>query len=163
MVRKYFPHDKNYLLEQAQLRQQEGLLRQLVDRAAAAYEQAHNPLGLRDRFHSRLRNPTADLHRLHAFYCHAAAAYRYRHGSNQLEFLWEGMDHAEKYGHDWRAAFEDLSRKLCREPHFIRLVLELTVFASHEPSLASGRMDQFIQAYFQVRLRKDARGNMRVA
>ena len=101
MVRKFFPQDKNYLLEEAQLRVKDRLLTILIDKAICTYQRVHNPLGLNDAFSEKIiRYYPADLTSLYAFYETLAGVYRFKYGENQLGFLWDGRDHTDKYGED---------------------------------------------------------------
>jgi hypothetical protein len=77
VVRKFFPLDKNYLLEEAQLRLQDRLLSLLIDLVKEEYELRYNPLGICDEFIQKVREfePT-DLKPLHEFYNNLAGVYR---------------------------------------------------------------------------------------
>ncbi|MEJ2005551.1 MAG: hypothetical protein P8X57_11430 [Cyclobacteriaceae bacterium] len=48
MIQKYFPFDKNYLLEKAQLSLERELIVRLIDRCKEYYLFTNNPLGLVD-------------------------------------------------------------------------------------------------------------------
>ncbi len=56
MVKKFFPLDKNYVLEQAQQLARTDLLTGLVNRVKSHYEFKINPLGLEDSFTAKIRN-----------------------------------------------------------------------------------------------------------
>ncbi|MCU0420280.1 MAG: hypothetical protein MUC38_11570 [Cyclobacteriaceae bacterium] len=161
MVRKFFPRDKNYLLEQAQLEQQSLLLGRLVKHVIDVHEQANNPLGLCDAVSEQLRGyPVEEVQALDEFYLYLAGVYRYKYASNQLEFLWDGQDHRAKYQREWSRFFEETTRLFCCHPLFVQAVLNLTVFLRQHThaALASGRMahfvQQLIQQHFEVRLHK---------
>ncbi len=155
MVRKFFPLDKNYLLEEVQLQLQESLLTALVNKARDVYQQAHNPLGLNDAFSERISNyqPT-NLKPLTAFYQNLSGVYRFKFGENQLGFLWDGKDHSEKYAEDWAAAFSDWAVMLCLHPRFVQAVLDLTVFLpqNREAHLAENRMNAVMQDLFELKI-----------
>src|SRR5204862_4268115 len=69
LVRKFFALDKNYLLEGVQLRLQDRLLVELIERAKTSYEQIHNPLGLDDAFSEKIsRYFPKNLQPLYSFY-----------------------------------------------------------------------------------------------
>lgn len=156
MLRKFFPLDKNYLLEEAQLCLQDSLLHQLVENVKEAYKQKHNPLGLADSFSSKIqRYQGKNIKSLSDFYQNLAAVYRYKWGDSQLEFLWDGIDHSEKYKSDWSAFFEKCSTRFCQEELFIQAVLDLTVFAPETPTdLAGNRMNHFMLQHFEVKMHK---------
>lgn len=157
MVRKFFPLDKNYLLEEVQLQLQEPLLTALVERAREAYQQTHNPLGLNDDFSERIGHyqPT-NLKPLTAFYQNLSGVYRFKFGENQLGFLWDGKDHHEKYAEDWSAAFSSWALMLCGHSHFVQAVLDLTVFLpqNRQAHLAENRMNAVMQDLFELKIHK---------
>lgn len=157
MVRKFFPQDKNYLLEEAQLRSQDRLLTKLIDQAIATYKRMHNPLGLNDAFSEKIAAYyPQDLRSLHTFYQNLAGVYRFKHGENQLGFLWDGKDHREKYDEDWSQAFDSWTEQLCRETQFAQAVLDLTVFLPENQlvQLAENRMNAVMLDFFEVRIHK---------
>lgn len=157
MVRKFFPHDKNYLLEDAQLRIRDRLLTILIDKAVSTYQSVHNPLGLNDAFSEKIANylPTR-LDALYAFYDTLAGVYRFKFGENQLAFLWDGRDHNEKYTEDWTVTFDEWTGLLCREMQFAQAVLDLTVFLPDNQliQLAENRMNAVMLGRFEVKLHK---------
>jgi hypothetical protein len=157
VVRKFFPLDKNYLLEKAQLEQQESLLTLLINRIKTRYEELYNPLGIPDVLTNKVRSyQPRNLKLLYPFYQNLAAIYRYKFGENQLTFLWDGIDHQEKYKSDWAQAFEKWINEFCKRELFIRAVLDLTVFLpdNRNAQLAENRMNHFILQHFEVRLHK---------
>jgi hypothetical protein len=167
VIRKFFPLDKNYLLEEAQLSLQDALLSQLIERVKQEYQFIHNPLGLDDSFSLQIKLfETHNFKPLHSFYQNLAAVYRYKYGDNQLEFVWDGRDHQEKYQHEWTMAFEQWTNDFCKHELFLQAVLDLTVFLpeNRHAHLAESRMNHFILKHFEVKFHK-SRGlvEMRVA
>ena len=144
MIRKFFPLDKNYLLEEAQLAIQDALLTQLIEKVKQRYQLIHNPLGLDDSFSKQIRDfETRNFKPLHSFYQNLAAVYRYKYGDNQLEFVWDGRDHQQKYQLDWTTAFESWADDFCKHELFLQAVLDLTVFLpeNRHAHLAESRMN----------------------
>jgi hypothetical protein len=157
VIRKFFPLDKNYLLEEAQLALQDTLLTQLIEKIKLHYQLIHNPLGLDDSFSRRIRDfETRNFKPLYIFYQNLAAVYRYKSGDNQLEFVWDGRDHQEKYQLEWTAAFEQWTNDFCRHELFLQAVLDLTVFLpdNRHAHLAESRMNHFIIKHFEVKFHK---------
>jgi hypothetical protein len=155
MVRKYFPFDKNYLLEQAQFSEQDSLLNWFIDECKQFYLREYNPLGLMDDTALCIRDhQTIPDTRLHQFYADLSGVYRYRYGDNQLEFLFDGTDHSTKYREDWVRAFKSWTRQLCQSPYFLKAILEITVFnkSAHKVSLAEGRLKFYVEKNFNLRL-----------
>ncbi|HMR58652.1 MAG TPA: hypothetical protein PLM56_14815 [Cyclobacteriaceae bacterium] len=157
MIRKFFPLDKNYLLEEAQITSRQHLLVSLVEKVKSIYLQKHNPLGLQDAFTLlfatfKLKNSKP----LEAFYQNLAAVYRYKHGEVQLEFVWDGRDHIEKYKVEWETAFAEWTTRFCAHELFLQAVLDLTVFLpeNRHAILAENKMNHFILTHFEMRLHK---------
>jgi len=154
VVRKFFALDKNYLLEEAQLLLRDTLLKSLVESVKLRYENLYNPLGLADSLSIRIRNyKPEDLKPLEAFYLNLAGIYRYKHGENQLAFIWDGVDQSEKYKKEWSAFFADHVNTFCKNDLFIRAVLDLTVFNTPSAQLVENRMNNFMLQTFEVKLR----------
>lgn len=157
MIRKFFPLDKNYLLEEAQLALQDTLLTQLIEKIKLHYQLIHNPLGLDDSFSRQVRDfETRNFNPLYTFYQNLAAVYRYKSGDNQLEFVWDGRDHQEKYQLEWTSAFEQWTDDFCKHELFLQAVLDLTVFLpdNRHSHLAENRMNHFILKHFDVKFHK---------
>lgn len=164
MLRKFFPLDKNYLLEEVQLQLQEALLTQLFQWVKSAYERLHNPLGLMDSFSQQIQNyePT-NLQSLQTFYQNLAGVYRYKWGDSQLEFVWDGRDSGEKYREDWCLFFQKCVSQFCQQELFVQAVLDVTVFlpkkqldekAERNLTMAENRMNHFMLQHFEVKMHK---------
>ncbi|MBL6449749.1 hypothetical protein JMN32_25790 [Fulvivirga sp. 29W222] len=157
MIQKYFSLDKNYILEKAQLDQEQQLIVYLIDFAKKFYLTQFNPLGLEDDTVKRIiAHKTEYTDRLEEFYRNLAGVYRYKHGNNQLEFLFDGADHYEKYTVDWVKAYEEWLVDFCIRPNFLKAVLELTVFypEGRKAELAESRMKAFINQHFELKIYK---------
>lgn len=158
MIRKFFPLDKNYLLEMAQLSLQDALLSELVTHASMLYEQRNNPLGLNDTMNCKITGyKPGNLKPLYVFYHNLAGVYRYKFGDNQLEFLWDGTDHQEKYKREWSETFENWTTDFCRSDQFLLAVMDLTVFLpiNQKAHLAENRMNLIISQFFELRINKN--------
>lgn len=157
MIRKFFPLDKNYLLEEAQLSLQDSLLTQLIDQIKSEFEQRSNPLGLLDGFSLKIKNYSCqNLKPLYNFYQNMAAVYRFKFSDNQLEFAWDGRDHQEKYKAEWASTFAEWVTEFCKQELFVQAVLDLTVFLpdNRHADLVENRMNNFMLRQFGVRLHK---------
>lgn len=155
MIFKYFPLDKNYLLEQAQYSVKEELLSWIVEEGKSFYLRENNPLGIMDDTALAIKEHNSDYDmRLDQFYADLCGVYRYRYGDNQLEFLFDGTDHFNKYRSDWERTFRSWARDLCRCPFFLRTLLEITVFndGQKKVSLAENRLRGYIERSFNLRL-----------
>lgn len=156
MLRKFFPRDKNYILEQAQLSLQNTLLNYLVDYVKVDYLLRSNPLGIADDTTKRIQehNDTEYSH-LHEFYINLAGVFRFKfYSDNQLEFIFDGVDDFGKYSEEWSTIFKSWTKEFCRHESFNRAVLELTVFYpdDYTPQMAGLRLGAFIAKFFDVKI-----------
>ena len=97
-----------------------------------------------------------NLKPLESFYQNLAAVYRYKHGETQLEFVWDGREHLEKYKSEWESAFNAWTTRFCTHELFLQAVLDLTVFLpeNRHAALAENKMNHFILHHFEMRLHK---------
>lgn len=156
-MRKYFLQDKNYILYGAQIDLQEELIAELIDISKDYYLKVHNPLGLMDNTASQISNHTGgDINPYLSFYEDICAIYRYKHGSNQLEFLFDGMDHYTKYSHEWKDVFRSWVIEFFSNDHFLKTVLQISVFGleGHSLSLAEGRLRNYVSTHFDIKFYK---------
>ncbi len=156
MLRKFFPRDKNYILEEAQLALEQELLQYLVDFVRVEYLLRSNPLGIADDTSKKIqRHNGHEFSLLHEFYVNLAGVYRFTHYSdNQLTFIFDGRDDAIKYREEWSTAFKKWVKEFCQHDTFIRAVLELTVFypEDYTPQMAGLRMSAFITKFFEIKI-----------
>lgn len=156
MLRKFFPRDKNYILEQAQFSVQQTLLQYLVDYVKVDYLLRSNPLGIADDTTRKIQghNETEYEH-LHEFYVNLAGVFRFKfYADNQLEFIFDGADDMEKYQVEWSNIFKSWTKEFCRHESFNRAVLELTVFypEDYTPQMAGLRLSAFIGKFFDLKI-----------
>lgn len=157
MERKYFPLDKNYLLEHAQLKQEELLIRLMVDEVITFYLKNYNPLGIEDDLIIKLKNYRFESPEVFSlFYRDLAGIYRFEKGENQLEFLFDGGDHFTKYSREWGDCFCNWIQTFCRSESFIKAVFSLTVFEQGENQLNTGysRLRNFLTRHFNLKIHK---------
>lgn len=156
MLRKFFPLDKNYVLEQAQLSLETPLLQYLVDFVRVEYLLRCNPLGMMDNMAVRIRDHQGcDLTLLHEFYINLMGVFRYKfYSDNQLEFNFDSKDVFEQYQEEWTVRFKEWTKSFCTHQHFLRAVLDLTVFypADSPVVMADNRMNAFIAQYFEMKI-----------
>ncbi len=157
MDSKLFALDKNYLLREAQYQLRERLLSELVSRVKDTYLTCHNPLGLRDKTIDQIlscENP--GHHFLNRFYAELAGFYRFKYGKNQLEFIFDGTSHSEKYKTEWVKAFRKYTRLFCEHKHFLRAVLEGSILGPTPQAhrLIEIRLKLFLEQFFNLRIYK---------
>lgn len=156
MLRKFFPLDKNYVLEEAQLSLENSLLEYLVDFVRVEYLLRSNPLGMMDDMALKMQDHrNGDFRHLHEFYLNLMGVFRYKfYGDNQLEFIFEGKDAYRQYQEEWTIQFKDWAKAFCKHHNFLRAVLDLTVFypADSPVLMVDNRMNAFISQFFEVRI-----------
>lgn len=156
MLRKFFPRDKNYILEETQLSFEPPLLQYMVDFVKVEYLLRFNSLGIVDDTAQRIQNHTGtDFTHLREFYMNLAGVYRFNYYSdNQLEFIFDGRDPKEKYMEEWPATFRQWIKDFSKHEQFIRAILELTVFypEDYTPQMAGLRLSSFITKTFEVKI-----------
>ena len=156
MLRKFFPRDKNYVLEQAQLSLEQHLLQYLVDFVKGEYLLRHNPLGIEDNMTRKIKAHTCtDYKHLREFYVTVMGIFRFSfYSDNQLAFDFNGRDPFEKYCKEWSIQFKRWVKEFCQHQNFLRAVLDLTVYypVNSPVLLMDSRMQTFITTFFEVRV-----------
>ena len=156
MLRKFFPTDKNYILEEAQLSLKQNLLQYLVDYVKVEYLLKSNPLGIADDAALKIQShDNADFRHLEEFYLVLMGVFRYTYYSdNQLQFLFDGANDMQKYKREWSNQFRKWTKEFCKHHNFLRAVLDLTVFYPAESPLlmVDNRMQAFVSQFFDIRI-----------
>lgn len=153
--RPLFPQDKNYILKEAQTDTKTKLLERLVEKVRETYLNRYNPLGLEDDTVKVIKQcKQFNLHYLDTFYWELAGIFRYRIGSNQLEFIFSGISHYEKYFDNWCEMFDRWAEDFLTSRYFIRAVLEMTILHSQErvALLAKDRLKVYLAQYFNLKV-----------
>lgn len=85
-----------------------------------------------------------------------AGVYRFKYSDNQLEFVWDGREHFEKYREEWIRTFMQWINEFCKQELFVQAVLDLTVFLpdNRHADLAENRMNNFMLRQFEVKFHK---------
>ena len=158
MNHKYFSLDKNYILKQAQADYQQEFLHNMVEIVKNAYFTVCNPLGIYDEFIEKLQKTKIyKLEYLEFFYLKLAGVYRFKYGNdNQLEFIFNGPGHYEKFKNEWEDRFYIWIRDFSKNERFIRAVLEIAVFypEDHKVHLSETKLNTFIHEQFELKFRK---------
>lgn len=155
--RKLFPGDKNYILHEVQLSSRKTLLTHLAQYARSFYLTRHNPLGIVDEAVARIKASSHfPMDAFDAFYHDFSAIYRFLHGEVQLEFLFDGSSHWQKYENDWVVFFKRSVETYCENRFFLRAVLDITVFHNGDrvAYLAGDRLKYFLMQEYEVKVYK---------
>ncbi|MEO9964947.1 MAG: hypothetical protein ABJF11_04115 [Reichenbachiella sp.] len=154
---KSFEKDKNSLLKAAQDQIFDILARKLVEVTIQKYSLYFNPLGLvDDTFQQILDYQNENDRELGGIYENLCVAYRYKYGDNQLEIIWDGKSHEQKYKEDWQEAFSVWINDLTENPSIIKGILQLTVFNDAKKNLTFVRnsIKGLINDYFEIKILK---------
>ena len=165
MLEKLFPLDKNYLFRQAQSYLEEELLELMVDELKNAYSLWYNPLGIMDDTSIRIINEKeSPKDRIKIIYAQLCGIYRYQYTHNQLELLFDGRSHLEKYQEDWILQFQTWTKELGRQPRYVKPMLRMTLLYDTEgrAEFAENRCKSFINEYFGVKIIK-RKGLLKIA
>ncbi|MGM0579879.1 MAG: hypothetical protein ACQETL_04320 [Bacteroidota bacterium] len=157
MKRRFFPFDKNYLLENAQMELKDSLLNQMVEIVKDIYLLRYNPLGLKDKSIEKIISTTEyNLEELSTFYDELAGFYRYKYSSNQLELLFDGRDHKQKYMDDFSDALKKWIIEFSKSKNFLKAVLETAIFYpdDRQSQLAYSRLRNYISDHFGIKIYK---------
>ena len=157
MESRLFLLDKNYILKQAQRDVQLGMLKATLKEIKDSYFEQHNPLRLMDVTSEKIHAfETEELDTLAEGYQMLAGIYRYQIGDNQLELLFDGSSHYDKYLADWTSTYLSFLKTLCKKRTFLMAALELTVFSgnSQRIGLAQNRLKTAIFDHFGLKVYK---------
>lgn len=154
---KLFNYDKNYILKEVQREMIDSLLNKMAHMVKEHYLRHYNPLGLEDDAILKIKKTKRyPLHLFSEFYWRLAAVYRYQKNSNQLELLFDGKSHHEKFSLEWSETFLNWVKLFCQEEAFIKAVLEAAIFFTEERKgfMSFNRLNHFLVAFFDVKITK---------
>ncbi len=153
------------MLMEVQASQKDALLLELVDYVKNYYFLHYNPLGLIDDIILEIqKEKKVPMEAFDEFYHDIASIYRFRNGEVQLEFLFDGSSHFDKYKREWSDYFKQNVRAFCANKFFIKAVLDISVFHNygHVAHLAGDRLKYFLSNFFDLKVYK-YRGIMEIA
>lgn len=157
MDNRLFLLDKNYILKQAQSDLRLELQAILIDEAKDAYFQLFNPLRLPDEASEQIEAfQPVHFSFFDELYDILAGIFRYQIGDNQLELLFDGNSHYDKYVADWKEAFIGYVRAMGQKKNYVLAVLELSVYHSPEKriELAQNRLKVATFDHFGLKIYK---------
>jgi hypothetical protein len=156
---RYFTADKNYLLKTVQAFSKQALVEKWAVEAYNGYMVQENPLGLEDDFTLSIKNEIPKgAFILEDIYDLVAAVYRYKHGDNQLSFLWDGRTHMEHYDEEWRTTFLKWISLLCQHKEVYRTVIKAAMADRHtNTDFLAATIRRFVLKHFNVRVTRSQR------
>ena len=157
MIQKLFPLDKNYILRQAQSVLEEELIDRMIFELKRSYTSLYNPLQLMDTTYAQILD-TFEFPRERArlIYRQLSGIYRYKHGDNQLEMLFDGRTHLEKFQEDWSAAFIAYVSELGVYEQYVKTMLRMTLLFDTESRAewAENHCKALINQHFELKVVK---------
>lgn len=157
MIQKLFPLDKNYILRQAQTAMEDRMLELMVFELKRSYTVLYNPLMLMDNtFNQILDAHDFPKDRLKVIYHQLCGVYRYKFGSNQLELLFDGRTHLDKFQEDWSGQLTDWIRELGQYEQYVKTMLRMTVLfdTDSRAEWSENQCKAFINQYFDLKIVK---------
>lgn len=157
MIQKLFPLDKNYILRQAQTAMEDKMLELLVFELKRSYTTLFNPLMLMDKtFNQILDTYDFPKERLKIIYYQLCGIYRYKYGSNQLELLFDGRTHFEKFQEDWTDQLTEWVRELGQHEQYVKTMLRMTVLfdTDSRAEWSENQCKAFINQFFDLKIVK---------
>lgn len=157
MIQKLFPLDKNYILRQAQSALEEDLIDRMIVELKRSYTFLFNPLLIMDTTYDKILNTNEfPRERVRIIYRQLSGIYRYKHGDNQLELLFDGRTHLEKFQDEWTAVLLSYLQDLGFREQFVKTMLRMTVLYDTETRAewAENHCKAFINQYFELKIIK---------
>lgn len=157
MIQKLFPLDKNYILRQAQSVLEEELIDRMIFELKRSYTSLYNPLQLMDTTYAQILDTFEfPRERVRLIYRQLCGIYRYKHGDNQLEMLFDGRTHLEKFQEDWSAVFITYVRELGIYGQYVKTMLRMTLLFDTESRAewAENHCKAFINQHFECKVVK---------
>jgi hypothetical protein len=164
MIQKLFPLDKNYLLRQAQSVLEENLMDLMVDELKKSYTQLFNPLMLMDETFVKIMDGyDFPKDRLRVIYRQLCGIYRFQNGSNQLELLFDGRTHLEKFEEDWSDQLFKWCKELGQHESYVKTMLRMTILYDTETRAewSENQCKYFINNHFNLKIIK-RKGELRL-
>lgn len=157
MIEKLFPLDKNYILRQAQFSLEEDLIDLMIFELKRSYTSLYNPLQLVDLTYAKIIEATDfPRDRVKMIYRQLCGVYRYKHGDNQLELLFDGRTHFEKFQEDWTLAFTNYVKQLGQYEQYVKTMLRMTLLYDTESRAqwSENNCKAFINHHFDLKVVK---------
>lgn len=122
-----------------------------------SYTYLYNPLQLMDHTYSTILGTFEfPRERIRMIYRQLCGVYRFRHGDNQLELLFDGRSHFDKFKEDWEAGFISWVRELGQHEQYVKTLLRMTLLYDTESRAewAENHCKAFINQYFELKVIK---------
>lgn len=152
-MERYFDQDKNYILRQIQNESKSLLCIKAVKLSIENFLIQENPLGIEDDFIRDLRQKSiSNVEFLYPTYSLLAAVYRFYHGKNQLEFIWDGRSQEEVYFSEWQDFYLNWIYKTGLKTSLNRIILKACVLYSDQPAqFLAASLNRFVYQDFRIK------------
>jgi hypothetical protein len=157
MIQKLFPLDKNYILRQAQSILEEQMLEVMVFELKKSYTQLYNPLMLMDETFAKILDTYEyPKDRLRMIYRQLCGIYRFKNKDNQLELLFDGRTHLEKFQEDWSLQLIEWVHELGYHEQYVKTMLRMTLLFDTESRAewSENHCKFFINQHFELKIFK---------
>ena len=157
MIQKLFPLDKNYILRQAQSILEEQMLEVMVFELKKSYTQLYNPLMLMDETFAKILDTYEyPKDRLRMIYRQLCGIYRFKNKDNQLELLFDGRTHLEKFQEEWSLQLIQWVHELGYHEQYVKTMLRMTLLFDTESRAewSENHCKFFINEYFELKIIK---------
>jgi hypothetical protein len=157
MIEKIYPSDKNYILRQAQFALEDKLVDQMICELKRSYTYMYNPLLLMDETYINILNTfNFPFERVQIIYRQLCGIYRFKNDNNQLEILFDGRNHLDKFKEEWEAAFITWTRELGAHEQYVKTMLRMTLLYDTESrsEWAENSCKAFVNKFFELKIIK---------
>lgn len=157
MIEKIFPLDKNYILRQAQFVLEDELIDQMIYELKRSYTHLYNPLLLMDETYTNILNTFEfPVDRVQIIYRQLCGIYRFKNRDNQLEILFDGRNHFDKFKEEWESAFIAWIKELGKNEQYVKPMLRMTLLYDTESRAewAENHCKAFINQFFELKVIK---------
>ena len=152
-----FDKDRNVILKKSQQSLFNILSGYLTKVAIDKYKIHFNPLGLVDETYQRILDYQYEFNEnLKGIYENLSVVYRYRHGDNQLEIIWDGTSHEQKYKDEWVETYESWINELSDNATFVRSILQITALYQEDANIffLQNYVKALLNEFFEVKVLK---------
>lgn len=131
------------------------LCQYLFEHTVIAYGTLFNPIGIIDDTTRQIQtHRLEDTSVLEGIYENLAAIYRYQYGDTQLEIIWDGKSHFDKFTEDWSTLYKDWLTALLSNRTFVKGILQMTVFNEEGKNtfFIENSLKAIINEYFDLKI-----------
>jgi hypothetical protein len=136
---------------------EEQMLEVMVFELKKSYTQLYNPLMLMDETFAKILDTYEyPKDRLRMIYRQLCGIYRFKNKDNQLELLFDGRTHLEKFQEDWSLQLIQWVHELGYHEQYVKTMLRMTLLFDTESRAewSENHCKFFINEYFELKIIK---------